>query len=315
MKTVLKTALYGGGLFAIGVTSTLTALTLYDSVGASGGTQVDEHTPAVSVHSSNHTNSSLDALTRTKAEVAANSAASRRLLGQIIQSGGTPQEIEAATRAVVNSQINASASAYREYASILASDEPSGNAAASARAESLPAPTNTAQLPRYNTAVDHAALYAETTNSAWISEGSGPKVLYVFYDLRCPACSEVHSYLQQPIADGDIQVRYVPVGALGPESLLLATLAIAGENNDARLQRLARLMQPIDLNATPYRETPEAVLQQARLHALKNFGILVKTKRPATPTFAYMTSGGPRISVVSSKSDLMKLIGSIQPNS
>ena len=87
------------------------------------------------------------------------------------------------------------------------------------------------------------------------------------------------------------------MGALGPESLYLAALTMAGEDNKSRLMRLNRLMKPVNPDAIPFRDTPDSALQAARLNALKNFNILVKGGKPATPTFAYMTNTGPRMSL------------------
>lgn len=252
------------------------------------------------------------ALKRTKEQIALNSADSRQLLGEIIESGGSPEQIEAATRALVNGQFEANSKAYREYAKVASLDD---LRAAGSGALSSPAPTGTAKLPRNNTVTDIAALFSEIEKSDWISEGNSNSVLYIFYDLRCPACAEVHRYLKDPIENNRVQVRYIPVGALGPESLYQASLAMAGEDNASRLHRLNTLMKPVPSDATPFKGTPENLLKQSQLKALKNFNLLVKSKRPATPTFAYMTSAGPVISVITNKQDLMQLIGTISPSS
>jgi protein-disulfide isomerase len=175
----------------------------------------------------------------------------------------------------------------------------------------VPGSAVTASLPRNNTVVDRESIYNRIEKANWISSGESKKVLYVFYDFRCPACAVVHKYLDEHIENNDIQVRYLPVGALGPESLARASLSLIPKNNETRLKLMAQLARPEKIesliNIAPSKE------EQQRGHqaTMENFKLLLETQRVATPTFAYRTAAGAHIAVLTSKNQLAQVINNI----
>lgn len=169
----------------------------------------------------------------------------------------------------------------------------------------------TAQLPSVNNVVDKESLYQQIEQAEWIAEGDSPRVLYVFFDFLCSACQEVHGYLGDYIKNGDVQVRYVPVGALGAESSARATLALVPTDNKFRLKLMQKLMRPDPLEKLIDSPPPDAAKQSAYVASLKNFKLLIDTKRVATPTFAYKTAAGAMISLISTRKELKDLIDSI----
>ncbi len=169
----------------------------------------------------------------------------------------------------------------------------------------------TAPLPAVNQVVDREALYGHIEKADWIAEGDSNKVLYVFFDFRCPACREVHGHLQDYIQRGEVEVRYLPVGALGDESAERASLSLVPTDNNFRLKLMKKLMRPDDLDDLIETPPPAQDKRRGQIAALKNFKILIDTQRVATPTFAYRTANGARISQITSVKELQVLIDEI----
>lgn len=316
MAPISKYLLASACIFSISLLGAFAGNALYNSTNKEKDPQMisaSSRAPAaVDMNASTTTPVIANAKLKAKDEIENNLGSTRRLLGQIIKSDGTPEEIEAATRAVVNSQIKASSDSYRRLAKQIADNEGGDKAASIMTDEALPGSRETAALPRNSSVTDNDRIFRLVQNSAWIEAGSGPKILYVFYDLRCPACLEVHKYLRTHIDSGAVTVRYIPVGALGPKSLHLAALAMAGDDNPERLHRMGQLMEPAPDDAIPYQDTPKERLRITQEHAQRNFAILLQTKRPATPTFVYESNEGPQVSVISGNQSLLKLIRSIK---
>ncbi len=63
-------------------------------------------------------------------------------------------------------------------------------------------------------------LLAELEQAHWLAVGAADApVVYMMVDPRCRFCHEFWEMLDQPhIRDGRLQIRLIPVGALGPES-------------------------------------------------------------------------------------------------
>lgn len=170
---------------------------------------------------------------------------------------------------------------------------------------------STASLPRYNTVVDTEALFSRIENANWISSGTNKKILYVFFDFRCSACIEVHKYLEEHIKNNEAQIRYLPVGALGQESLNRASLSLIPKSNDARLRLMDLLAQPQPIDALLSVKPSLIESQRGTLAALSNFKLLLETKLIATPTFAYRTADGPQIRVLTSRDQISHVINII----
>ena len=169
----------------------------------------------------------------------------------------------------------------------------------------------TASLPRNNTVVDKQSLYKKIQTSNWISSGDNSKILYVFYDFRCPACADVHTHLDEYVKNDAVQVRYIPVGALGPESLVRASLSLIPKNNETRLKLMSELAKPEPIETLLTVAPSQEELQEGHRATMQNFKLLMDTQRIATPTFAYQTSEGPQIAILTSKQQLDEVIQNI----
>lgn len=62
------------------------------------------------------------------------------------------------------------------------------------------------------------AVLAATPKAAWIAEGQGRRIVYVFFDPNCPSCALLHQNLQTLIKSHDLQVRWIPVAVVNATS-------------------------------------------------------------------------------------------------
>ena len=62
-------------------------------------------------------------------------------------------------------------------------------------------------------------LMKDMADSSWIRQGSGKRIVYMFFDPNCPYCHNVYDNLQPIINDRpDLQFRWVPLGMLTDSS-------------------------------------------------------------------------------------------------
>lgn len=170
-------------------------------------------------------------------------------------------------------------------------------------------------LPRRTEVPDLTLLYKDLELSRYVSEREGTRVLYVFHDYRCPACKDAEAYLRSLSSDKNIEVRYVPVGALGPDSLALGAYVVDSGSMDERIHRSRRVRdEPLrvldDINSKVVSLGKPTVLD-----VIKSFQLLKISDRGGTPTFVYLTKDGVRASTVGSTKKLGLIIDSIIPNS
>jgi thiol:disulfide interchange protein DsbG len=64
-----------------------------------------------------------------------------------------------------------------------------------------------------------ARALAEIGKATVITEGSGPRVLTLFFDANCPYCHELYKTLRPDVGKNGLQLRWVPVAVLTPSSL------------------------------------------------------------------------------------------------
>jgi thiol:disulfide interchange protein DsbG len=64
-----------------------------------------------------------------------------------------------------------------------------------------------------------ARALAEIGKATVITEGSGPRVLTIFFDANCPYCHALYKELRPDVGKNGLQVRWVPVAVLTPSSL------------------------------------------------------------------------------------------------
>lgn len=90
-------------------------------------------------------------------------------------------------------------------------------------------------------------------NSTWIAEGAvhPERVVYVFSDTECPYCHRLWQQVQPLLAGGKVQVRYVMVAVIRPESLGRAAAVLSARDPAGALRR----------HETNYGHSPITVMQ------------------------------------------------------
>lgn len=173
--------------------------------------------------------------------------------------------------------------------------------------ESSPLPP---KLPKFNTVANNDSLYADITESNWIADGEHENVMYVFYDFQCPACRAAHHVLDKFVLENKVEVRYIPVGALGQTSQRLAMRSLLYKDKENQLKAFKALAGTGQSMEFP---KDKDKIDAANKEAFYNMSLLLKNKVAATPTFAYMSKAGPQIKTVSSAEELIDAVNSIVP--
>jgi len=63
-----------------------------------------------------------------------------------------------------------------------------------------------------------AALLARIGQARWVQEGSGPRVVYVFFDPNCPFSHKLYLATRAEVGRDGLQLRWIPVGQLHASS-------------------------------------------------------------------------------------------------
>lgn len=75
-----------------------------------------------------------------------------------------------------------------------------------------------------------AQVLAHLQNAAAIPEGTGARVLTIFFDPNCPYCRQLYSDLRPFVGTGGLQLNWVPVAILEPSSLGKAAAILQAGN-------------------------------------------------------------------------------------
>ena len=96
------------------------------------------------------------------------------------------------------------------------------------------APLHEASMPTLG-----EATWSELGAATWIAQGSThPKrIVYVFTDTECPYCHKLWQAIQPMLAGGNVQVRYVMVAVIAPQSLNRAAAILDARDPKAALQQ------------------------------------------------------------------------------
>lgn len=145
---------------------------------------------------------------------------------------------------------------------------------------------------------------ADSRNADWIGFGPpGAPPLYLYVDTRCPFCARLWRNLARgPLADGAVQLRLIPVAALGPESLRQAARLLEAEDPAAAWRRL----MAGDEAAVAGKPGEEAV---ARVH--RNSQLILRWNIEGTPFAVYRDRAGEVAVVNGEPADLTALIADL----
>ena len=149
-------------------------------------------------------------------------------------------------------------------------------------ADTRPTSNPVAQSPHQKIA---DALLKDILTTTWIAEGKGPHVIYIFFDPNCPACNQLNHTFRPWVEQGQIELRWIPVGTLMTTSLGKAAALLEAKNPLAALTE----------NETKFsRETgfggiaEEPLPRDATLKRLdNNLDVLKHTVNMAVPTMVF----------------------------
>ncbi len=63
-----------------------------------------------------------------------------------------------------------------------------------------------------------AALMASIGKAHWVQEGSGPRIVYIFFDPNCPYSHKLYLATRAEVGKAGLQLRWIPVGQLEASS-------------------------------------------------------------------------------------------------
>lgn len=63
-----------------------------------------------------------------------------------------------------------------------------------------------------------ARLLAAIGSAHWVQEGTGPRVVYIFFDPNCPFSHKLFLATRSEVGKGGLQLRWIPVGQLEASS-------------------------------------------------------------------------------------------------
>lgn len=63
-----------------------------------------------------------------------------------------------------------------------------------------------------------ASMLKDIGTTSWISEGKGPRVIYIFFDPNCPFCHNLYLNTRDWVKANQVELRWIPVGILMPTS-------------------------------------------------------------------------------------------------
>jgi len=146
------------------------------------------------------------------------------------------------------------------------------------------APTASAQQTQNPNAVK---VLGEMGKATLITEGHGPRVIYIFFDANCPYCHQLYTDLRPHIGKDGLEVRWVPVAVLTPSSVTKGAAILQAPNRLKAFQDNENSYGKGPTGqgggiapATEVRPATSAILNA-------NNALLEATKSPGVPTMLY----------------------------
>jgi len=167
-----------------------------------------------------------------------------------------------------------------------------------------------ASLQKNSRVVNKDEIYAIAEQSQYVAYGNGSKVLYIYHDANCPHCKKVYDHLVSTIDTKLYQLRFLPVGVLGPDSNNKAAYILGSNSMETRLERL-KAMVPSEKFESAVPSPIESEMKQGLKRSGIHYMSLAKTGKVGTPTFLFQTDTGPIMAQLKSRSQLDALLTQI----
>lgn len=122
-----------------------------------------------------------------------------------------------------------------------------------------------------------------------VSEGHGPRVVYIFFDPNCPYCHLLYGTFQPLIRRDQLTVHWIPVGIVSPSSLGKAAAIL-----DARSPAAALAYNESHYDARDDEGGIDEALPSRKTRALvrRNGRFLARAPVDAVPTTVLREAGG-----------------------
>lgn len=133
------------------------------------------------------------------------------------------------------------------------------------------------------------AAVAEAARAAAIVQGTGRRVVYVFFDANCAYCPLLYRNLQPLIKPNDLQLRWLPVAVVDATSLGKAAAILEADDPVVALDR-NEVQYDTVANTGAIEEQIPSERTEARVRA--NEVLLARIAIPVVPTMVFVDKGG-----------------------
>lgn len=126
---------------------------------------------------------------------------------------------------------------------------------------------------------DFSAVIPEFEEASWIEthDSDAEKTLYVIHDPRCPYCKQAFELIMQNEHRDGVKVRWLPVAALGQESVVQSSALLAAENP-------IQLQRDLDNGYELSRQERDSATKH-RDDVMRNSQLMRKIEASGTPAF------------------------------
>jgi thiol:disulfide interchange protein DsbG len=146
-----------------------------------------------------------------------------------------------------------------------------------------------APLPKYRQVAND--LLSEIDQTTWVAQGSGQRVLYIFFDPNCPYCHQLYEKLSPMVEAKNLQLRWIPVGMLANSSLPKAAAILQAHDP---LTAFKNNEENYDMNDDPGGGITPArqVLDKTQLDLAANLSLLQGQNIAAVPVVVMRATDG-----------------------
>jgi len=131
-------------------------------------------------------------------------------------------------------------------------------------------------------------------DAAWIAEGNGPRLVYIFFDPNCPYCHKLYQESRSWVGRDGLQLRWIPVGTLMPSSAGKAAAILEARNPLAAFRENEEKFG----SAPKFGGIAEALPSPATQKRLQqNATLLKQTGMPGVPAILFREKSG-RVRIV-----------------
>lgn len=127
------------------------------------------------------------------------------------------------------------------------------------------------------------AIWQQAGQAAWIEEGKGGPLVYVFFDPNCPYCHRLWGNMRQAVQAGEVTVRWLPVAILAESS---KGMAAAIYNAPAPSEKLGAMVN--------WQMQPETISKEVNLNLSRNLLLMRDTGQTGVPVIVYQKGGATR---------------------